>query len=130
MFNPFLSGNSKLYGTCLGFWAIGCIPASTSNPTSIAFLVLGSLMFPIPWIISSYYLISSFVDFDSFISLIRLILSSFVSFKLPFGSISVSLPIRGRLSICPLSTMFRIIVSNSPFTDSSPCMVFSVMVGF
>ena len=59
----FLSGDSWWYGTCLGFWAFVYIPASILNPTSIAFPVLGSLMFSILWNTSLYSLIGSFVDF-------------------------------------------------------------------
>ena len=137
----FLSDDSRWYGTCLGFWAISCIPVSISNPTSMTFPSLGSLMSPIPRDTSSYPLINSFVNFGSFITFIRLILSSFVSSRFPIGSniimpsfISVSQPIKWRLSMCPLSTvnfllislfLFRIIVSNSPFTDNSPCLLFT-----
>ena len=137
----FGGGDSRWYATCLGFWAIGCILASISNLASMTFPVLGALMFPIPWNTSWYVLINSFVDFSSFIPLIRLILSSFVSLRFPVASniimprsVSVSLPIKGRLSMCPLTTinfvliplfLFRIIDSNSLFTDNCPCIVFT-----
>lgn len=55
----FLSGDSRWYGTCLGFWDIDCIPASISNPISMTFPVLSYLMFPIAWSTSLYSLINS-----------------------------------------------------------------------
>ena len=62
----FLRVDSRYYGPCLSLWAIDCIPATISNPTSMTFPGFGSLQFPILWNLSLYPPINSFVDFGLF----------------------------------------------------------------
>lgn len=88
-----------------------------------------------------YLLRISFVNFGIRVPLILLILSSFFSLRFTVGSrimpssISLSLPIRSGLSRCCFTInfifvpmfLFRIIISNSHFTKSSPCIILTIL---